>query len=618
VAKAAVDAGVAFASAYPGTPSTEILETLAKRAPHIYAEWSPNEKVALEVGMGAAFGGARVLVTMKHVGVNVAADPLFTMSYTGTRGGLVLVSADDPGMHSSQNEQDNRQYAPFAKIPMLEPANSQEAYDFARLGWALSEEFDTPVLLRMTTRVCHGKSIVVVREAERLERSYAFVREPQKFVMVPAWAKKRHAFVEERTKRLRTWSEGAKINRIEGEEDKFPANSRETTRAADGTTNAEPAEAGTTSCGPAEAGTTKVRPAKAGTTYGEIGVVASGVAGEYVREVLPGVPVLQLGMTHPLPDERIRAFAVRFRRVAVVEEQEPYLENHLRRLGIAVEAKPEAMRQGELTPDLVREIFGIAHPPVDSTENVPPRPPVLCPGCSHRAVYTVLKKLKLTVTGDIGCYTLGALPPLSSLDTCVCMGAGLGHAMGLSKVLSDEDRKKVVAVIGDSTFLHSGIAPLIDMVYNNGDCTVLILDNGTTAMTGRQDHPATGKTLMGGVAPMLDIEALVRAVGVRHLTVVNPWDLAASEQAVSEAMAFDGPAVVIQRGPCMLIRRKEKILPFHVDPAKCKGCGQCARSGCPAVGMLQAGEYRIDPERCRACNLCAQLCKFGAIAQPGG
>lgn len=565
VALGASHGGVNVASAYPGTPSTEILETIARRAPEINAEWAPNEKVALEVGMGAAFTGARVLVTMKHVGVNVAADPLFTLSYTGTKGGIVLVSADDPGMHSSQNEQDNRNYGPFAKVPVLEPADSQEAYDFMRLGLDLSEQFDTPVILRMTTRVCHSKSIVHPTKPVSLEREYTFESDQKKYVMLPAYARARHAIVEKRTKKLREWAESTKINhhyKVEG---------------------------------------------------AKIGIITSGVAFQYVREIMPHASILKIGMLHPLPSKMLTDFATQYKTVYVVEELEPFIENHLLQLGIDIKSKPELMRQGELTPDRIRTIFGLPATQLPDASTVPPRPPVLCPGCPHRAVFTILKKLKLKVMGDIGCYTLGALPPLQMLDTCVCMGAGINHAMGMSKILPKEQRKKNVAVIGDSTFVHSGITGLINMVYNGGDCTVLILDNRTTAMTGRQDHPGTGKTLMGTDAPNLDLAQVCRAIGVPFVKTVSPWSLEHSEETIREAIAFDGPAVVIEKGPCILINRKKEIIPFKIDTNACKNCGACARTGCPAIEPID-GAYKINPEKCRACELCYQLCKFGAIA----
>ncbi|MFW6287070.1 MAG: indolepyruvate ferredoxin oxidoreductase subunit alpha [Candidatus Sumerlaeota bacterium] len=570
VARGAADGAVDVACAYPGTPSTEILETIAARHAEIDAAWSPNEKVALEVGMGAAFTGARVLVTMKHVGVNVAADPLFTLSYTGTKGGLVIVTADDPAMHSSQNEQDNRQYAPFAKIPMLEPSDSQEAYDFMRLGLELSERYDTPIFLRMTTRVCHSKSVVHTRPPEKIEREKVFEKDQSKWVMVPAYARARHAVIEKRTETVREWAESEEsVNRI------------------------EPGE-------------------------GKVGIITAGVPYTYVKEIMPDAPVLKLGMCHPLPDKMIRTFCEGLDEVYVIEELAPYLENYLKAMGIEVKTKPVEMRQNELNPDKVADILGVERKSVEVPEDLPgARPPVLCPGCPHRATYTVLKKLKTTVTGDIGCYTLGALPPLVSVDTCVCMGGGMGHAMGMSKVLDEDKRKKVVAVIGDSTFVHSGLTGLIDMVYNGGDTTTLILDNRTTAMTGGQDHPATGKALSGKDAPEMDIEAVCRAIGVKFVETVNPYELEESERVVRAAMDHDGPAVVIEKAPCVLIDRKKRIIPYAVDAAACKACGLCARTGCPAISESD-DSYEINPERCRACGLCEQLCKFGAISQAGG
>ncbi|MFO7956154.1 MAG: thiamine pyrophosphate-dependent enzyme [Candidatus Brocadiia bacterium] len=456
VALAALHSGVRMATGYPGTPSTEILETLVELAsPDVIKRWAPNEKVALEVGLGSAFAGARTLVTMKHVGVNVAADPLMTGAYTGVKGGLVLVSADDPGMHSSQNEQDNRHYARFAGLPMLEPSDSQEAYDFARRAFALSEEFETIVMLRLTTRICHSKSVVRPAEPEQVDREYTFERDIERFVMVPGNARKRHVVLEEKLGRLEDFSNRTDLNTVVGN--------------------------------------------PSGAAFG---IVAAGVAYQYVREVAPNVPVFKVGMCWPLPLKAIGAFQQKVGSVLVVEELTDFMLENLRAAGITAQGKDAAFRQGELDPDRVRQIIdGEPDEVPEVPEDLPPpKPPVLCPGCGHRSVFHVLKKLKLTVTGDIGCYTLGALPPLSNLDTCVCMGASVGNALGIERVVPEQEARRTVAVIGDSTFFHSGLTGVLDAAYNGSVGTLLILDNRTTAMTGGQAHPGTGERLDGSEA----------------------------------------------------------------------------------------------------------------------
>jgi indolepyruvate ferredoxin oxidoreductase alpha subunit len=561
IARGAYEAGVRVAAAYPGTPSTEILETLATY-PDIDVEWSPNEKVALEVAMGAAFCGARVLVAMKHVGLNVAADPLMTLSYTGSPGGVVVVSADDPGMHSSQNEQDNRHYARMAKIPMLEPADSEEARRFVRLAFALSEELDTPVLLRVTTRICHSKGVVTLEERDPLDQKFHFGRDPAKYVMVPGHARTRHTLVEQRMRGLRKLSEKFPENRIEG-----------------------------TGEGPA--------------------VITSGIAYQYVRECLPDAPVLKLAITYPLPRKLIKRFASKHGPVTVVEELDPFLEEQIRSFGVKVKPRPEDWLEGELSPERVAPALGVPLAVSASQAGVRPRPPVLCPGCPHRAVFVALKKLRLVATGDIGCYTLGALPPLKNVDTCVCMGAGIGHAHGFSKVLPPEERSKVVAVIGDSTFVHSGITGLLDIVYNQGQCTILILDNGTTAMTGRQDHPGTGKTLRGEPTFQLKYEDLSRALGVRDVRVVDPLDQEDTIRQLREATENPEPSVVICRAACNLIRGYKRTA-FEIDPEECNDCEACLRIGCPAIQKVD-DKILIDPLVCHGCSLCMQQCKFGAI-----
>ncbi|RPI01106.1 MAG: indolepyruvate ferredoxin oxidoreductase subunit alpha, partial [Zetaproteobacteria bacterium] len=463
IARGAYEAGVKVAAAYPGTPSTEILEYLAEYE-GVHAEWAPNEKVAVEVALGAAMAGARALAAMKHVGVNVAADPIFTASYTGVRGGLVIVTADDPEMHSSQNEQDNRHYAMAAKIPMLEPADSAETKAYTKLAFALSERFDTPVFLRTTTRISHATGAVPLGEVEPSGIPLAFVEDPAKWVMLPVNARKRHVVVEERVRALRDFAETFDGNRIE---------------------------------------------------WGDrsLGIVTAGVAYQYVREAFPEASVLKLGMAYPLPERLLREFAAGVGRLVVVEELDPIVETHVRALGIRVEGKDRVPILGELNTRIVRQAVSGEAAPLREPASVPNRPPNLCAGCPHRSLFFALNKCKVTVTGDIGCYTLAALPPLKSMDTCVCMGASIGNALGIEKALGPAARGKVVAVIGDSTFVHSGITGLVNVVYNRGFSTVIVLDNGTTAMTGAQDHPGTGKTLQGETAPRLDLVALCRAVG---------------------------------------------------------------------------------------------------------
>lgn len=563
IARGAWEGGALVATAYPGTPSTEILEELVKY-PAVDTSWSPNEKVALEVGMGAAFAGARVLVTMKHVGVNVAADPLMTLSYTGVNGGLVLVTADDPGMHSSQNEQDDRYYARFAKIPMLEPSDSDEARRFTKLGFEISEQFDTPVLLRSTTRISHGKSIIELEDRVVPEREITFERNPQKFVMIPAYARKRHLVLEERYAKLKEYSENTDINRIEEGSD-------------------------------------------------EIGIIAAGAAYYYAKEAVPDATFLKLGMPYPFPEKLARELASKVKKLVVIEELEPFLEEQLLSLGIAVDRKPTEYKLGEYDPDRVRQYLGIKVAESEEAENVPPRPPVMCPGCPHRPVFAMLKKQKMIVTGDIGCYTLGSLPPLQALDTCVCMGAGIGHAFGMSRVVSDEEKQKIVAVIGDSTFVHSGITSLIDVIYNKGCTTVFILDNRTTAMTGRQEHPGTGKTLKGEPTAELDFVKLCQAIGVEDISVVDPYDVPELEKTIKRAVATPKLSVVITNRSCVLIR-EDRPEPLRIDQELCKQCGICFKTGCPAI-VDKDGTYVIDSQKCWACGLCEKLCPFGAVME---
>lgn len=571
IARGAFEAGVMVASAYPGTPSTEILENIINY-PGIDASWAPNEKVALEVGIGACFGGARALVTMKHVGLNVAADPLFTLSYIGVRGGLVLVVADDPEMHSSQDEQDSRNYAKFAKVPMFEPADSEEARAFTRLAYEVSEQFDTPVMLRTTTRISHGKSIVGPQEPVSGLPAPALVRDPAKLVMLPANARRRHPLVEKRMEDLAKWACDQSFNRIEEGE-------------------------------------------------GEIGVITSGISYQYAKEILPTAHVLKLGMVHPLPKDLVRSFAARCSKLYVIEELDPFLEEQIRAMGIPVVGKELFPICGELTPGRVQQALSGQAPTTSpgSATPLPNRPPNMCPGCSHRGVFYELKRLGAFVTGDIGCYTLAALPPLSAMDSCVCMGAGISNATGLSKVLPPEEKQKVVGVMGDSTFLHTGINSLMDMVYAQAQATVVILDNRATGMTGRQDNPGTGHNLQGGAAPAVDIETICRALGVRDIQVIDPYDLETTRQTLQAAMARPEPSVVIARRTCMLERRgaAERKLPLFVDADKCVSCKACLKLGCPAIEWNAEaggkGKAVVNQLLCVGCGVCQQLCKFDAF-----
>jgi indolepyruvate ferredoxin oxidoreductase alpha subunit len=571
IARGAWEAGVKVASGYPGTPSTEILENLA-RYPDVYCEWAPNEKVAMEVVSGASFGGVRALATMKHVGVNVAADPLLTLAYTGVCGGVVFISADDPGMHSSQNEQDNRHYGRMASIPVLEPSDSQEAYEFTKLAFELSERFDTPVMVRTSTRIAHSAG--PVRVGERAEAPCRpFAKNPGKFVMIPAYARRRHGVVLERERLLREFAEEDSINRIEWD-------------------------------------------------LLDLGVVCSGIAYQYVREAYPEASVFKLGMTWPLPERKLMSFASEVKRVVVVEELDPFLETELRAMGIPCAGKELIPREGELDPGIVRAaLTGQALEPRPSPD-LPARPPVLCPGCPHRGVFWVLNRMRAIVPGDIGCYTLGALPPLSSLDICISMGASVGSAIGMERARSPEDERPLVAVIGDSTFIHSGISGLIDAVYNGTKITLVILDNKTTAMTGGQDHPGTGRTLMGTDAPVLDLVRICEAVGVGYVRRVDPLNLEETRAAIEEGLKHPGPAVIVAESPCALQAgvRQEALV---VETEDCSACQVCFRLGCPALSGSEEDVRNgrscasIDPLLCRGCSLCEQMCPRHAIHRAG-
>lgn len=572
IARGAYESGVVIATAYPGTPSTEILENI-KSYEEIYCQWSPNEKVALEVAMGASFAGARTLVAMKHVGLNVAADPFMTLSYTGIKGGIVLVSADDPAMHSSQNEQDNRHYAEFAKIPMLEPSDSQEAKDFVSKALKISEKFDTPVLLRITTRIAHSEGRVKLFERVKNKKEYKFDKNPQKFVMIPAYARKRHVIVEDRLKKIERYSEDTELNKIE-------LDSR------------------------------------------DIGIITSGISYQYSKEVMPEASFLKLGMSYPLCKEKIYNFAKKFKKIFVIEEGDRFLENHIRAMGIELEAKPDELLLGELNIEKVESIL-LKKKYSKPKEIGKVSPPKMCPGCPHRGIFYILNRLKFTVIGDIGCYTLAVQPPLNSIDTCVCMGASIGNAIGLSKVLLKEENEKVVAVIGDSTFIHSGLTGLIDAVYNNSNITVIILDNGTTAMTGGQDHAGTGITLRGVKTKALDIEKLCRAIEVSSVETVDPYNLNDVKDVILRAKKIDGVAVIISKRKCILIDKESVKEPLKIDEEKCKICEICIKLGCPAIVSVSEEEKDvkgkkekppiIDEYLCTGCGLCKQVCKFDAI-----
>ncbi|GFO69868.1 indolepyruvate oxidoreductase subunit IorA [Geomonas limicola] len=574
IARGAYEAGVKVACAYPGTPSTEILENIVK-FPEVNSSWATNEKVALEVGIGASFGGARSIVTMKHVGVNVAADPLFTLSYTGVgaNGGLVLVTADDPELHSSQNEQDNRNYAKFAKVPMLEPSDSQECLDFTKLAFEISERYDTPVFLRTTTRISHSKSVVELGERVTGLPEPKLVKDPAKYVMLPGNARGRHYVVEERTVQLSQDGCSMPLNRSELRDRK-------------------------------------------------IGVITAGVSYQYVREVLPEASVLKLGMVHPLPHQLIRDFAAQVETLYVVEELDPFIEEQVKAMGIKVIGKEILPICGELTPGRLRRSFGLPEEEETQVEKLPGRPPNMCPGCPHRGVFFTLNKLRAYVSGDIGCYTLGFMPPLSAMDTCICMGASIGMATGAVKVLPPEERKKVVAVIGDSTFLHTGVNGLMDMVYNQGAATVIILDNRITAMTGRQDNPASGHTLMNQPSEAIDLPLLCKAIGVKNVRTINPLDLAECEKVIREEMERPETSVIITDKPCVLIKRDGVFEPgavLEVHSENCTGCRACLKIGCPAIEWVPSsgkrGQAHIDPLLCNGCDVCSQLCKFSAIQE---
>lgn len=562
IAQGAWEAGARIGVAYPGTPSTETLEAFAKKD-GVYAEWCVNEKVAVEVGIGASAAGARVLATMKHVGVNVAADPLFTAAYTGVGGGFVILAADDPGMYSSQNEQDSRYYAQAAAIPCLDPADSAEALHFTREAFEISERFDVPVMLRSTVRISHTKTPVAC--GPRVERPLVpYEKDAGKWVMMPAFAKPRRQVQLARIDKLRAWVESCPLN--------------EMVRRSD-----------------------------------EIGIVCAGAVYQHVAEALPEASLFKLGVTWPLPADALHDFAASVQKLYVVEEGSTYLSDAVRACGVMVSETPQALpRAGELSPGLVRAAFGYARPPhLETAPDVPSRPPALCPGCPHRVVFKELSRMKAIVTGDIGCYTLGALPPLSAMDTTVDMGASVSMAHGFELALAGTDHKPVVAVIGDSTFAHSGLSSLISTVYNRGAGTVCVLDNRTTAMTGRQGNPFNGVTLQNRPSRELNIEAVVAACGVEDVRTVDPNDVAAVRSALKEATASDDISVIVFRSPCVLLERNY-AKPYEVN-ANCTACGVCASIGCPAIARDERGAALIDANLCIGCGQCAQYCRFNAI-----
>ncbi len=562
VARGLYEAGVCFASSYPGTPSTETTEELAKYD-EVYCEWAPNEKVALEAAFGACLAGKRAFCAMKHVGLNVAADPLYTMAYTGVNAGLVIEVADDAGMHSSQNEQDSRHHAIAAKVPILEPSDSEEARTFAKLAYEISEEFDTPVLLKMCTRVAHSQSIVNTQE--RIVPTKTYEKNIAKYVMMPGNAIKRHPFVEERMRKLTEYAEVSGINRVE----------------------------------------------MGGT---ELGIITSSTSYQYVKEVFgDSVSVLKIGMANPLPEMLIRDFASKVKELVVVEELDPIMENHVRAMGLPVKGKELFPICGEFSQNLIAEKLGRPVPEGRKLEeSLPVRPPVMCPGCPHRGLFYTLKKLKCTVLGDIGCYTLGAAAPLSTVDTTLCMGASVSSIHGFTKIAGEEAEKHTVAVIGDSTFMHSGMTGLANIAYNQSNSTVIILDNSITGMTGHQQNPTTGYNIKGDPAGKIDLEALCRAMGFARVAVVDPYDLAACERVIREELAASEPSVIISRRPCALLKYVKKNPPLRVNRDKCIGCKSCMRIGCPAISIKE-GKAKVDETLCVGCNVCTQMCKLGAF-----
>ena len=566
IARGAFESGVLFAAGYPGTPSTEILEEIAKFK-DIDAQWSPNEKVALDSAVGASLGGIRSLVAMKHVGLNVAADTLMTLSYTGINAGLILVTADDPGMHSSQNEQDNRNYAKFAKVPLLEPSDSQEAKDYIGIALQISERFDTPVLIRITTRIAHSRSVVKTsHRCKKLFHKRLYVSNPNKYVMVPSNARRRRIFVEYRLSRLREFSEKFSCNRIEWNKKNF-------------------------------------------------GIITSGISYQYAKEVCPDASFLKLGMIFPLPEFLIKSFAREFPFLYVIEELDPFLEEQIKAMGILVKGKELFPSVGELNPVLVQDgLFNRTPKIINSNyKQILPRSSLLCAGCSYLGLFYILKKLNAIVIGDIGCYALSVSLPVSAMDTCISMGSSIGIALGLRKALKGSSAGKIIAVIGDSTFIHSGITALIDVVYNKGANTIIILDNQTTAMTGGQDHPGTGITLKKEKTYKINYTRLVKGLGIKRIRTVDCYNLRKSQEIIREEMASNLPSVIIAKNPCLLAAKRKRTASFHILTSRCIGCKECLKLGCPAIAVNNKNKPYIDSAMCSGCSLCQQVCSEDAI-----
>lgn len=566
IARGLYEAGVSVVSSYPGTPSTEITEFAAKYD-EIYCEWAPNEKVATEVAFGASLRGARSACAMKHVGLNVAADPLFTLSYTGVNGGMVLFVADDPAMHSSQNEQDSRHYAIAAKVPMLEPSDSAEAKDFVKEAYKISEEYDTPVIIRMCTRIAHSQSSVELCDREEISLP-DYEKNPQKYIMAPANAIRRHPFVEERTKKLQALGEITTLNKVEK-------------------------------------------------TSKEMGIICSGTCYQYVKEVFgDSVSVLKLGLVNPLPVEIIKDFAEYVDKLYVIEELDPIIETHLNTLGIPCVGKEMFSLLGEFNQNTIRKAFGMDMPEGKATDAVIPiRPPVMCAGCPHRGLFYILAKNKITALGDIGCYTLGSAAPLFALDSTLCMGASVSGIHGFNKAGGAQSEKKTVCVIGDSTFMHSGITGLVNISYNASNSTVIILDNSITGMTGHQQNPTTGYNIKGDPAAKINLEELCKAVGINRVRVVDPYNLKECDTAIKEELSVDEPSVIISRRPCALLKYVKHNKPLIVDADKCRSCKMCMKIGCPAISM-ENGKAKVDNTLCTGCGVCEQLCKFDALKAP--
>lgn len=562
IARGAYEAGVKVSAAYPGTPSTEISENLVQYKEDIYAEWSPNEKVATEVAIGASVSGVRSMACMKHVGLNVASDPLYTVSYMGVNGGMMVVVADDPGLYSSQNEQDTRMVARAAQVPVIEPSDSAEAKDFVKRAYEISEQFDRPVIFRTTTRLAHSQGLVTLHDREEIADK-PYVKDIRKTVMMPGNAKGRHVEIEKRNLELAEAANTLDLNRVEMNDTK-------------------------------------------------IGVITSGIPYQYVKEALPEASVLKLGLVNPLPKKLIADFASKVETLYIVEELDPVIEEQVKSWGIPAIGKEIFTVQGEYSANMIRKAILKEDLQIKAPAAAPMRPPILCPGCPHRSVYYVLNKLKLHAAGDIGCYTLGAVAPLSVVDTTICMGASISSLHGMEKAKGKDYVKNWVAVIGDSTFLHTGVNSLMNMMYNKATGTVMILDNSTTGMTGHQDHAATGKTLMGEPTWAIDIPGLCRAIGVKNVIEVNAFDIELLEKTVKEEVAKDEVSVIITKTPCVLLSKAKKPL-YRAVPDKCKKCGMCMKPGCPAMTRSADGTIRIDDTMCTGCGLCESLCKFGAI-----